>query len=332
MNTSENLQKGFLELIKSQVNGNSGFVDDLADLLCVSKDSAYRRLRGETPLQFDEIQKLCLHFNVSVDQFFGLDSSHVTFKNRTISSSKFKLKSYLESILTDLKNLDNYSDREVTFAAKDIPPFHLFQYEKLTKFKLYFWLQNVESSPDMANKKMADFTDYEDLIGITRSIWDQYLKIPSIEIWSDETVNIALRHIFYYYDSGAITKEEGNELLDELADLLKHSKKQAELSTKFNINKPESGRANTYKLFYNEVSISDNTVFYVLDGEMSTIITYGLLNTLTTSDLDFCTKISSHLQNIISKSSLISSVSERMRNKVFNQMEEKLATMRGKLN
>ena len=57
------LQKLFLDLIKGKSKTNSSFVDDLADLLAVSKDSAYRRIRGETPLQFDEIRKLSIEYN-----------------------------------------------------------------------------------------------------------------------------------------------------------------------------------------------------------------------------------------------------------------------------
>ena len=328
MTKSDNLQGKFLELVKSRALQNQGFVDDLADLLCVSKDSAYRRIRGETPLQFDEIQKLCLTYNVSVDQLFGHDSTYVTFENRIIKSEKFTLLQYLKSVYEDLVALENYKEVEVTFAAKDIPPFHLFQYDKLTRFKLYFWKQNVEANPQLRNMRFSDFSGYEELIALTRSIWERYMRIPSVEIWSDETVNIALRHVFYYFDSGVLSRNEALEILEEMTEMLKHAQLQAERSSKFFIGKPESGLENTYKLFYNEVTISDNTIFYVLDGEKSTIITYGLLNLLRTSDQDFCGGIERHLKNVISKSSLISSVSERTRNKAFRKMFDKVSALR----
>lgn len=331
MTIAGNLQKAFLDHIKHRCDSTSSFVDDLSDLLSVSKDSAYRRLRGETPLQFDEIQLLSLKYGVSVDQLFGLDNSHITFANRKINTRDFNLRDYLESIHNDLIGLDAYHEKEVTFAAKDIPPFHLFQYDMLTKFKLYFWLQNVEFEESTKDMKFSEFTQYQEHFSLTKSIWEKYMKVPSIEIWSDETLNIVLRHIFYYYDSGILSKKEALEILDETEDMLGHAKKQAERSSKFLVNKPESGIQNTYKLFYNEVTISDNTVFYVLDGEKSTIITYGLLNILKTSDPEFCNGIEVHLNNVISKSSLISSVSERTRNKVFMKLYEKIEATKSRI-
>lgn len=325
------LQKLFLDLIKGKSKTNSSFVDDLADLLAVSKDSAYRRIRGETPLQFDEIRKLSIEYNVSVDEFFGIDSSHVTFQNSIIENSGFKLINFLKTILEDLKGLQAYDKKTVIFAAKDIPPFHFFQFPELTKFKLYFWLQNVENSVALNGKKYNEFTNVHDYLGLTYSLWESYVRMPSTEIWSDETVNIVLRHIFYFYDSEMLGKSEAFKILEELDILLEHIKKEAELGSKFLHGKPESGLDASFKLYYNEVSISDNTVFYNIEGDKSVILTYSLLNTLRSSDDKFCNNVEAHLKNIISKSSLISSASERMRNKVFNQMHNKVGELRAKI-
>ena len=128
-----------------------------------------------------------------------------------------------------------------------------------------------------------------------------------------------------------LEKEDAFKILEELKVLLDHIKKEAELGSKFLYGKPESGFNNSYKLYYNEVSISDNTVFYNIEGDKSVILTYSLLNTLRSSDEKFCDNVEAHLKNIIGKSSLISSASERMRNKVFNQMHNKVSELKAKI-
>ncbi len=58
MDTAE-LQIAFLKQIKNQLPPHLSLVDALADQLNISNDSAYRRIRGEKHLTFDEIQILC---------------------------------------------------------------------------------------------------------------------------------------------------------------------------------------------------------------------------------------------------------------------------------
>ena len=324
MNSLDKLQKYFLESIRQKHTGEGNFVDDLADLLHISKDSAYRRIRGETPLHFDEIQRLSVHYTISIDQLLHIDSSVVSFTNRNIRHGEFTLKQYLQSIMSAMDEVLRFKNKQMIYAAKDIPVFNLFQFKELTYFKLYFWLQNLEIDPEYKGMKYNPESISEELVALAKSVWDKYMKIPSIELWSDESINITLRHIGYYFESGYLSKEAACRILEEIKEMVAHVKLQAEYSKKFYRGMPDSGIANSLQLYYNELSISDNTIYYTLDDTQSTIITYNLINTLTTSNETFCRHVHDHLQTIIKKSSLISSVSEKTRNKVFNHIEEKV--------
>ena len=52
------LQTAFLKQIKNQLPSHLALVDAIAEQLNLSNDSAYRRIRGEKHLTFDEIQIL----------------------------------------------------------------------------------------------------------------------------------------------------------------------------------------------------------------------------------------------------------------------------------
>ncbi len=49
------IQEKFPDLAKQKLNPDVSIVDEIALLLDMSKDSAYRRLRSEIALTFDEI-------------------------------------------------------------------------------------------------------------------------------------------------------------------------------------------------------------------------------------------------------------------------------------
>jgi hypothetical protein len=60
-------------------------------------------------------------------------------------------------------------------------------------------------------------------------------------------------------------------------------------------------------------------------------ITYNTLNILTTTQESFCRETEDFLNNVINKSTLISTVGERERNKFFNQVEKRIVDRRDSL-
>jgi hypothetical protein len=62
-------------------------VDEVADLLNISNDSAYRRIRGEKPIALEEMQKLATHFKISLDQFLHLNSDSFIFTGKLANAT-----------------------------------------------------------------------------------------------------------------------------------------------------------------------------------------------------------------------------------------------------
>ena len=80
-----------------------------------------------------------------------------------------------------------------------------------------------------------------------------------------------------------------------------------------------------FKLFYNEFLLTDTTYLFKLGDKRIASITYNTLNILTTTQESFCRETEDFLNNVINKSTLISTVGERERNKFFNQMERRIS-------
>src|SRR5436190_24357611 len=68
------LQQFFFQHIKSKLPPHLSFVDEVAEHLNISTDSAYRRIRGEKPISLEEVQKLCSHFRISLDHLLNVES------------------------------------------------------------------------------------------------------------------------------------------------------------------------------------------------------------------------------------------------------------------
>ncbi|MDR2039182.1 MAG: helix-turn-helix domain-containing protein [Bacteroidales bacterium] len=68
-------QKRLFEIVKSKISGQYRLADIIEDLLGVSSDSAYRRIRGEKELSFSELKKICEKFNLSMDEILNYNSN-----------------------------------------------------------------------------------------------------------------------------------------------------------------------------------------------------------------------------------------------------------------
>jgi len=69
MNQSGQIQEILFQEIKGKLSSNISFVHDLSELLGISYDSAYRRIRGEKELSLEELKTICLHYNILLMHF-----------------------------------------------------------------------------------------------------------------------------------------------------------------------------------------------------------------------------------------------------------------------
>ena len=67
----EAVQQVFFNHIKSILPHHLSIVDEVASLLDISNDSAYRRMRGDKPLSFEEVQKLRPNFHSGTVDIFS---------------------------------------------------------------------------------------------------------------------------------------------------------------------------------------------------------------------------------------------------------------------
>ena len=321
--SNESIQSAFLEQVRKGLPPNLSFVDELAELLNISRDSAYRRMRGDTVLSLEEVKKLCDHFKISLDSFLSPSSEVVTFQLRAMNVNDFSFDKWLRSILGNLEMVSGFEEKEIVYNAKDLPIFHYFQFPRLSAFKMYFWMKsfarNVKFS---AGKYSPDLVDKE-LIAVGEKIWDKYATLPSTELLSVEIMNVTLRHIEFAHECGMFEDmQEALRLCDDCSLLIGRLKAQAEVGRKSSSDGDEGG--GKFDLYYNEVLIGDNTILFKMGDKRVTFLTANNFDILTTAQESFCSLTESHISNLINKSTLISNTAARERSKFFNKIEQRI--------
>ncbi len=320
------LQTTFFKHIKSIVPPNISLVDDVAELLQISNDSAYRRIRGEKSLLFEEIQLLCRHYKISLDQIMTAQSTATVFYGRTVDAGNFDFRSYLGDMLANLKTFARAGKKMMFYEARDIPIFHHFLYDKLAAFKYFFWMKSVLYYPEFNKRSFEDTELSDELLKLGRDITRTYNSIPSAEIWVMESIHTTLRQIEYYKYSGLIRKKETiAALYEQLEQLIDHIREQADCGEKFLPGEKPVGNLDNYQLYFNEVYLGHNSIFVEADGVQTAFINHAVLNYMMTHDVAFCDYTRRSLENNMKKSILISSVGERERSRFFNTLTSSIS-------
>jgi len=324
----ESAQTVLMQKIKSALPSNMSLVDELADLLNVSNDSAYRRMRGETQLSIEEIAAICKRFKISFDAFINSgDDEYVSFTHHQLSSHVNTFREYLQKINSDLDQMFLFPEdsRQVIFAAEDIPVFQNFAHPYLTAFKIFYWNKSILNAKGFEDNKFDTAYVDQDLMQIAADIYEKYSKLPSIEIWSDDTVNSALKQIEFYWDSGAFkSKQDALRVCEEVNVMFSRISKQAELNIKLDSNGKPTSTEKNYSLYHSDVMIGNNCVLAKMGNVMGAYISYHTFNVMLTTNQNFCKETELWLNNLIRKSNLISGVAEKQRYKYFKRIDEVL--------
>jgi len=118
MTETPGLQQFFFQQIREKIPDNMSFVHEIAELLEISYDSAYRRIRGEKELSLEELVKLSKKFNLSLDALAGLDLNHVVFRKFALHPGDFSIKDWLLQIKDDIRRIQAARNPEIIYAAK----------------------------------------------------------------------------------------------------------------------------------------------------------------------------------------------------------------------
>lgn len=321
----ENVQSTFLEQVKRRLPPNVSFADEIAEILKISRDSAYRRIRGETVLSLDEAKVLCNQYGVSLDVLLGTSSEIVPFRHQVINNTPEAFERWLRSLFDNLQTIASFpAEKEIVFCAKDVPVFHYFHYPELSAFKMYFWMKSVLSYPNLQSEKFKPSLISGEYLTLGRKIADMYSKIPSIELWSDETTNVTLKQIEFYYESGFFTSpDDAHRLLDQYAQLLQGVREKAANGFK----NPEV----PFKLYENEILIADNNVLFRMGEKKAVYVIHNITEILMTTNEAFCKQTEYFINNLQNRSIMISTTGEKERNKFFNRMLEKINTVKKRI-
>lgn len=316
-------QEKFIALLKKAAPGNINLANEIVSVLDLSLDAVYRRLRCETSLSIDETVRLCHHFDIPLEALNEDIPNVVTFKINKLGSNLSSFTGYLEALKKDMSWMLKFDRSKLVYAAEDLPVFYNFFYPKLSKFKIFYWTKSFLNIPEMQIQKLEDAEIPEEWIAVVKENADLFMKIPSTEIWNVDTIKSTLQQVLFYWDAGFFSsKESAFEVIADLENMMMQIKQQADVGRKLDIRTGQFSNKE-YELYISDLMIGNNTVKIEAEEKRATYIGYNSFNFMRTSNHFFNEQSAQWLENLISKSTLVSRVSEKSRNQFFkNKLDQ----------
>ena len=315
-------QKTLFELIKKELSESQVLVDVIAELLEISSHSAYRRIRGEKLLDFEEFVFLCNHFKIPLESIVAI----TTYKCIQCRYSPMDLRNeenyrvYLRGLLNHLEEVRSNPDGEVILSAVDIPMFQYGSYKELVQFIIFSWNSSVYGYTG----KYEEFIKEHDLSEILRyyeKIADSYLQLPSTEIWTINTIDRLVKLVDYHAEMGHFeNKNFPFTLCEHLLDLINTLEQWTEKETK-------GSEGQSFKLYVSEIHLSNTFILFKKCGSTNCALKLFTVNHLNINNDKFCQEAEQWLTNTVRRSTMISGASQRERHKFFAGKRKKVDSL-----
>lgn len=332
MEIVQNVQQRIFDEIKKQLPKDEKIAAVLMNTLFLSQDAVYRRLRGDVPLTIYETKTLCNAYNISFDEIDAYKKGVVTFNYLPLDRIGLNFESWLTGLRDGLQQIKKLENTKMTMSINDTPIFQLFNLPHLTRFKFFFWAKTYLKIPAYEHELFKREKIDKKVLMIGIEAHNIYNSIPTTEIYSPETLRGTMRQIQYYLDAHLFEDPSyALELIDNLMDLVRHMKVQAEIGRKFPRGNEAPSAGNPIEMYFNETYISDNTYLVKSDSGSFVYLTHNIMNYLNSTDPYYIQESEFVLEKLINNSNLISQVNVKDRNRFFAELEGNVCAFRNKV-
>jgi len=317
----------FIEVLKLACNKNISFIEEVAFILDINYDAAYRRVSGKTQISLSDAVKLSKHFKISLNQLYNLNkgvSEIMISKTQEIKNAK-DLEAYFDRLSRDLSLLDNdYSS--IFYSAKDLPIFYVLQDNLLSKFKLYVWLYILDTDMPKKNISFEKYNIPNTLIKASQNTGRLYNNIKITEQWNYGVINSIINQIKYFFELKLLSHKSAIVICEDLIRTIKKIEESSHSGKRFNEKQTE------FNLYYNELLILNNNAIVTTRNKKTLFSPYSLLRYYKIEDQTTCNAVHKFLIEQLNLSTLLSKTGAKERILFFKPKYQQIEFLIKELN
>ncbi|MDR0682786.1 MAG: hypothetical protein LBG15_13220 [Dysgonamonadaceae bacterium] len=310
------------QTIKQKLPDSAAFANVIGDVLNVSSDSVYRRLRGEKVLTLPETELLCKHFNISLDTLWGNTTNNIIFRQALANPEA--LDSFCEKLnfaVDFLENIVTTVGSELLYSSPDIPFYHYAQFPELILFRTYVWQQGVNRENTILFEEFLKEQFNSENLAFFSRISEASRKISMTEIWNPNTLMPLLNQLDYFHELSRFAKEETFiNLCNQALELIEYIRKCTEAKRQIHC-----GKKSPFNLYLSSLDFSNDVILVKRENKtVSSSYVLNLITIINSENVALCEENAKWLDNLQSKSLYMNGAQEKDRIKFFSKLKEKV--------
>lgn len=306
-------QELLLKEIRRKIGDNS-LNDEIANILNISYDAAHRRTSLKAKFSFEEALELAKYYQISLDQFLTSDHQILVKKTSAVTDTA-DLQSFFRNNLSIFDNLPLSQEMTIYYSAKDIPFFYTVSDTLLSRFKIYVWMNLLNSKQVFIPFLQFSPPNFET---DTRELKKRYETQNVIELWNDMTISSILQQVLFYYETGLLKKNEAEIILKEVKELIEYIEQKTENNPKFH-------------LYENELMHLSNDIFFHHPEQSLFAMPTNMFGYTLINDAKTCRETQNYFEHQIKNSKSLNMSGNRDRKIFFNKMYVQIDRLTQKL-
>ena len=309
----ENININLINAISDNLPPKTNLAFYLIEILSISKEAAYRRLRGDVPFTFEEAAKITSNLKISLDKTIGNNSNMGAIVNLDIIRSPDYILNYNVTLEKYIKVCDiiEHDPTSSLNEATNKLPLHLYaQYTYITKFWVSRWLH--QSNNLKGTGSLDDILIPEKTIALHKLLAKKLRSIPlSIFVWDKNTFLKFIKGVSYFAKLNLLSRNDVDHIKRELFEILDDLE-----IIMANAKYPEGG-----KVFIYICNIPIETIYSYIESQninISMLRIYAI-NLIDSQHPDIFQLQKDWIQSLRRYSTLIADSSEMERVKYFEQ-------------
>ena len=293
-------------------------IEFLTELLNIGKESAYRRMRSEIPFTFEEITKLALELDFSVDEIIGRNKDERIFLDLQSNSTATHEENFLAAIQEYYKYcelISNAQTKEVLIVLNRLSLSSIIGFDSL--FKLYYYNWKHQTYNISLNDPFCDTVIPPDINAIRQQFRILKPNLYNVHYIIDREIfqNI-VRAIQYYYNRKLITDDEIIVLKEELQLVLRNMENVMQTGCN------ECGASMSYYLSLLDIESNINCATF--DGNIASLHWMHPVNSICIINQEICKMQKRWIESIKKYSILITLSNEILQAEFINKQIEYL--------
>lgn len=305
------LNKRLIETVLNHIPKNEKSVVYLVNMLNLSRESAYRRIRGDIPFTVQELVKLATSLEFSVDSIFDQEKqNHSFFDISRISRDSTNLFLFMLKKYNEIHEKIVFAKKkEAIMAFNSFPPPFYAGFQNLFKFTYYKWLYQDSETP--RNEPFSKMVLPDDAVLFQKKIRGNTIPGKNIILILDMNIFLNLiKEIQYFYQRKMLNEEELLLLKEEIVKMVELYGEIAQTGI--------YGSANI-QLYLSPLCVNSNAVYYNYDDKVEPYFWIFTINPVIIQNMRFTSLQLKWLNSLKRQSVLITLSNEIMQAEFFFQ-------------